>query len=69
MRNKSMFENWTELIIGFWIMVSPWLFGFSDISIMKWSNVICGLILVLINAWMLFGKEPITAGEDARKNN
>ncbi len=54
-----MIRNWTELVIGLWIMVSPWLLGFSSIGIMKWSNVLCGLVLVLMNAWALFGKEPM----------
>jgi len=53
-----MARNWTELVLGFWIMLSPWLLGFSSIAIMKWSNVLCGLAFILINAWMLFGKEP-----------
>lgn len=54
-----MAENWTELVIGFWIVLSPWLLGFSDIAVMKWSNILCGIALILINAWLLFGKEPL----------
>ena len=53
-----MVRNWTELVLGFWIMLSPWLLGFSNIAIMKWSNVLCGLAVILMGAWMLFGKEP-----------
>ena len=59
-----MARNWTELVIGFWIMLSPWLLGFSNIAIMKWSNVLCGLALILINAWILFGKEPVTKDKE-----
>jgi len=52
-------ERWTQLIIGAWILISPWLLGFSSITIMKWSNLLCGLAIVLINAWIIFGtKEP-----------
>lgn len=39
-------------------MVSPWLLGFSSISVMKWSNLIAGLILVLVNVWVIFGEKP-----------
>ena len=53
-----MTRNWTGLIIGLWIILSPWILGFSNIAIMKWSNVLCGLAITLINAWTLFGKEP-----------
>jgi len=34
-------------------MVSPWLLGFSSITIMKWSDLLCGLALVVVNAWSL----------------
>ena len=53
-----MFQNWTELVMGIWIVLSPWFLGFSNIAIMKWSNVLCGLALILVNAWTLFGKKP-----------
>jgi hypothetical protein len=52
-----MVQNWAAFIIGLWVMLSPWFLGFSNIEIMKWSNAVCGLAIVLINAWMLFGKE------------
>ena len=48
-----MTRRWVQLVIGAWVMLSPWLLGFSGISVMKWSNVICGLALVVLNAWML----------------
>lgn len=52
-----MIQNWAEFIIGIWIMLSPWLLGFSNVAILKWSNVLCGLALILINAQIIFGKE------------
>ncbi len=48
-------ENWIEGAIGVWILLSPWLLGFANISIAKWSSVVCGLVLVILNAWSLFG--------------
>lgn len=43
-------------------MISPWLLGFSSISLMKWSNLLIGLIIVLINVWIIFGEKK-THGE------
>lgn len=48
-----MVLNWIELVIGFWILLSPWLLEYSDITIAKWSSIICGLILILVNVWIL----------------
>lgn len=50
-----MAENWTELIVGIIMIIAPWIFGFSDISVAKWCDVLLGLALVLINAWTIFG--------------
>ncbi|MDP2598542.1 MAG: SPW repeat protein [Candidatus Liptonbacteria bacterium] len=49
--------NWVGLVLGFWVLVSPWLLGFSSISIMKWSNLLVGLVLVLMNTWIIFGEK------------
>jgi hypothetical protein len=51
-----MIENWTEFIIGIWLILSPWVLGFSNMVILKWSSVLSGLIIGLINGWILFVK-------------
>jgi len=51
--------NWIELGLGLWVLVSPWLLGFASISIMKWSNLLVGLVLVLLNAWIIFGEKHV----------
>jgi hypothetical protein len=55
-----MVGNWTGLAIGIIIIISPWVLGFSDISLAKWSNIIVGLALVLANAWIVFGEPAST---------
>jgi len=66
-----MAENWTELVIGIIMIASPWIFGFSDISLAKWCNVLIGLLLVLMGAWAMFGgSEAATpAAEGSQKEN
>ncbi|MDP3948341.1 MAG: SPW repeat protein [bacterium] len=61
-----MTQNYSQLALGIWIFLSPWILGFSSISIMTWSNLIAGIIIILINVWAIFGetvseeKEPKT---------
>ena len=64
-----MIEKWTEFGIGIIMIISPWIFGFSDISLAKWCNVLIGLLLVLMSAWMLFGEraQAIPAIEEPQK--
>lgn len=52
---------WAVLILGAWVMLSPWLMGWSGISLMMWSNMLAGLALILIPLWLMFGAEDKTA--------
>jgi len=61
-----MIGNWTGLFIGIMMIVSPWILGFSDISLAKWCNILLGLALVLMNAWTIFG-EPTPATRTAEE--
>jgi hypothetical protein len=52
-------KSWTEFTIGALLLISPWTLGFSDISLAKWCNVLFGLLLIMINAWIIFGDPAI----------
>ncbi len=51
-----MIEKWAECVLGIIMIASPWVLGFSDISLAKWCNVLIGLLLVLVSAWTIFGE-------------
>jgi hypothetical protein len=62
---------WTEFVIGIIMIISPWILGFSDISLAKWCNVLIGLLLVLVGTWMMFGdpapKAAISTERESKK--
>lgn len=41
-------EEGLELVLGIWLIVSPWLLGFSDIRILTWLAVVGGAIIALM---------------------
>jgi hypothetical protein len=51
-------ENWFELVIGVLVLISPWVFGFANIPLAEWVDVLCGTALILINVWVIYGKDP-----------
>lgn len=51
-----MTERWTLVVIGIWLIISPWVLGFSDSVLVKWSSVLCGIIIVAMNFWVLSGR-------------
>jgi hypothetical protein len=55
---ETVTEKWTEFTIGIVLLISPWVLGFSAISIAKWCNVLFGIVLVVMSAWKIFGTPP-----------
>lgn len=56
-----MIADWTEFVLGAWILLSPWLLGFSALTFAKWSNIIAGLVIIIIKVWQMFGEKNKTA--------
>jgi hypothetical protein len=50
-------ERWIIIAVGAWLIIAPWMLGFSDEVLVKWSSVLCGIVLVAMNAWVLSGRD------------
>jgi len=48
---------WITLILGIWVFISPWLLGFNDHAAGLWSNIVVGLILVVVSIYGLSNAE------------
>jgi hypothetical protein len=40
-----IWEEWVSLILGAWLIISPFVLGFSDITPALWNTVIMGLLV------------------------
>ncbi len=54
-----MAKNWVTVCLGFWLIISPWILGFAEISVAKWSNVLIGLMLIIISVWGISGSTAV----------
>lgn len=43
--------SWANVVLGFWVLISPWVMGFSHLPEPLWNNVITGIIIVGLAAW------------------
>jgi hypothetical protein len=61
----AVWEEWLNLIVGLWVLVSPWVLGFQGTTAMR-VHVIIGAavaILAAIELWMMSQTPPrLTAG-------
>jgi hypothetical protein len=56
----AVWEEWLNLIIGLWAMVSPWVLGFQGTTAMTVHVVIGILVAVLaaIELWIMYQRPP-----------
>lgn len=56
-------EAWHEAIKitgGMWILISPWVLGFSSLSAFAYNNIVCGAALMLFGGLALIAGHPGT---------
>jgi hypothetical protein len=50
--------EWTNLILGAWLSVSPWFLGFSMYHSLMWNSVFTGGLIVLFALWSVAQQQP-----------
>jgi len=51
------FHHWFLIIVGSWLIVSPWLLGFSELNLPLWNNIIIGVGLIIFALWNKLAKD------------
>ena len=56
----AFWEEWLNLIMGIWVLVSPWVLGFTGTTAMRVHLVIGIVVAVLagIELWLLYQRPP-----------
>ncbi|MGB3539051.1 MAG: SPW repeat protein [Mesorhizobium sp.] len=50
----AVWEEWINLLLGLWLIVSPWVLHFSTDTRPTWTFVVLGIIAAVISAWALW---------------
>lgn len=45
-------QSWVNTILGIWLILSPFLLGFSDVASATWNNIIIGILLAVVAGWV-----------------
>jgi hypothetical protein len=46
-----VWEEWVNVVLGLWMIVSPWVLGFSAAAGLTWNAVIMGVLVVAFAGW------------------
>lgn len=52
---RALWLEWCNVILGAWVVVSPWILGFTDHPLALWNAIVVGLlvaILALMAHWL-----------------
>lgn len=47
-------HDWASGTLGAWLVVAPWVLGFSAVANATWNHVVVGLLGVVVAAWELW---------------
>lgn len=47
-----LWEDWMATLVGVWLVVSPWLLGFTSIGTLAWSDTLMGIIVIVLSIRM-----------------
>lgn len=53
-------EEWSELVVALWLLVSPWVLGYSTLSAAMWNAVIVAVIVGVL-AYSAASRQPTQA--------
>jgi hypothetical protein len=53
MMAPKAWEEWTEAVLGLWMIMSPWLLSFSNHSGATITAVVTGTVVVLLSLWTI----------------
>lgn len=42
--------SWLNALIGIWVIISPWVYGYSGTAWM-WNSIILGIIMLVLGFW------------------
>lgn len=46
-------EEWSELVIGLWLLGSPWILEFAHVRVALQNAIACGTIVSVLALWVL----------------
>jgi hypothetical protein len=59
-------EEWTEAALGLWLMVSPWVLGFTHVQAARDTAVLTGVVVLALAIWVLFSDKDWGLLRDGR---
>jgi hypothetical protein len=60
---RHIWASWINVLLGIWVMISPFVLGFGDLETAKTNNVAFGMIVIILAGWSGLATMDINADE------
>ncbi len=47
-------EEWANLVLGLWLVASPWLLSFAANASAMWTDIVLGVLIVAASLWAVW---------------
>lgn len=47
-------EEWVNLALGIWLMIAPWMLGFTSNFNAFWTHIVLGALAAAVSAWAVW---------------
>jgi len=48
LQSLHVWEEWVNLVLGVWIILSPWMMNFSVDPVVTWNSIVVGSVVALM---------------------
>ncbi|MFP5404783.1 MAG: SPW repeat protein [Gammaproteobacteria bacterium] len=55
---RSLWEEWVNLILGIWMIISPWVLQYSANTTPRDNAIIVGVIVAVMAIWAMAANNP-----------
>jgi hypothetical protein len=52
--NFAEWEEWVNLAVGAWLVISPWILQFAHARSALWTELILGALILVLAAWEIW---------------
>lgn len=58
LRQPQAWEEWTNLVIGLWVIAAPFVLGFTAEAAATWNHIIVGVVVGADALWAALTRPP-----------
>jgi hypothetical protein len=61
LNTRQLWEEWVNLVLGVWMIISPWVTGYSRTISARDDAVIVGIVVAVLSIWALLLRNQTAA--------